>query len=578
MKGPLRRTMIWLHTWSSILLGWLLFAIFLTGTLSYFRAEISHWMTPERHGSYLTQESLVTAYTRLKEIAPDATRWDISLPSARNNTVSLNWQEEGVNERRRGPKEVLNAATGEPIDERETRGGDFLYRFHFELYGLPRGFSRTLVEIATMCMFIALISGVIMHRKIFSDFFSFRTQKRSLGWGDAHAVTAVLALPFHVMITFSGLLLLSSSLIFWTENTRGGGGERAPQANQANQMAQGGRERGANPPMTNQETRERPTEARENRPTREQNGARANNRVGAETHREKPSNPHREARDLSTPPLQAMLQNAQTQLDARIERIQIHQPLQKGASFVFTSSERDVLLAERGSSDSVTFSANGEITGQEALKTSDSSFFTAASGVFRTLHEARFADSIVRWCFFISGVMGTLMVGTGSILWASKRAKKQMGRVGFELVNTLNIASITGLCGAVAVYFWLNRLLPADFASRQDWEINGFFIAWLVALVHALFFRNRGAWLHQLFVCGALFMALPVLDQLTSPVGLWHAVSHADALRLSFDGMCLLLGVLFFTGAIYIRKKQAIKATSPQRRAPKSFKKEGVAV
>jgi uncharacterized iron-regulated membrane protein len=543
MKGPLRRTMIWLHTWSSILLGWLLFAIFLTGTLSYFRAEISHWMTPERHGSYLTQESLVTAYNRLKEVAPDATRWDISLPSARNNTVSLNWQEEGVNERRRGPKEVLNAATGEPINERETRGGDFLYRFHFELYGLPRGFSRTLVEIATMCMFIALISGVIMHRKIFSDFFSFRTQKRSLGWGDAHAVTAVLALPFHVMITFSGLLLLSSSLIFWTENTRGGGGERAPQANQANQMAQGGRERGGKPPMANQE-------ARENRPTR----------------------------DLPPPPLQAMLHSAQTQLDARIERIQIHQPLQKGASFVFTSAERDVLLAERGSSDSVTFSANGEITGQEALKTSEASFFTAASGVFRTLHEARFADSIVRWCFFISGVMGTLMVGTGSILWASKRAKKQMGRVGFELVNTLNIASITGLCGAVAVYFWLNRLLPADFASRQDWEINGFFMAWLVALVHALFFRNRAAWLHQLFVCGALFMALPVLDQLTSPVGLWHAVSHADALRLSFDGMCLLLGVLFFTGAIYIRKKQAIKAISSQRRSPKSFKKEGVAV
>ncbi|EPM93235.1 membrane protein, partial [Pseudomonas syringae pv. actinidiae ICMP 19070] len=39
--------MAWLHTWVGLLFGWLLFAIFLTGTLSYFKDEITQWMQPE---------------------------------------------------------------------------------------------------------------------------------------------------------------------------------------------------------------------------------------------------------------------------------------------------------------------------------------------------------------------------------------------------------------------------------------------------------------------------------------------------------------------------------------------------
>jgi len=45
----LRQSMSWLHTYSSLLLGWLLYAVFFTGTLSYFRDEINDWMRPELH-------------------------------------------------------------------------------------------------------------------------------------------------------------------------------------------------------------------------------------------------------------------------------------------------------------------------------------------------------------------------------------------------------------------------------------------------------------------------------------------------------------------------------------------------
>ena len=45
-----RQAMSWLHTWAGLILGWLLFAIFLTGTLSFFKNEFNLWMRPEMHG------------------------------------------------------------------------------------------------------------------------------------------------------------------------------------------------------------------------------------------------------------------------------------------------------------------------------------------------------------------------------------------------------------------------------------------------------------------------------------------------------------------------------------------------
>ena len=43
----LRQAMSWLHTWSGLIFGWALFAMFLTGTLAFFRPEITRWMQPE---------------------------------------------------------------------------------------------------------------------------------------------------------------------------------------------------------------------------------------------------------------------------------------------------------------------------------------------------------------------------------------------------------------------------------------------------------------------------------------------------------------------------------------------------
>ncbi|MEG1092468.1 MAG: PepSY-associated TM helix domain-containing protein, partial [Acinetobacter sp.] len=221
-EGP-RQSMSWLHTWASLILGWLLYAIFLTGTLSFFQNEITVWMKPEFHQSVppktqIEQTRVALAY--LQQHHPDAGSWAIQLPNSRQNTTTLTIRSAGEDPRARrgGTRVTIDSATGEVLQARETRGGSFLYRFHFELYGLPRIWARWMVGVATLLMLVAIISGVITHKKIFKDFFTFRPGKGQRSWLDAHNATAVFALPFHIMITFSGLLLLLFTLMPWGVN------------------------------------------------------------------------------------------------------------------------------------------------------------------------------------------------------------------------------------------------------------------------------------------------------------------------------------------------------------------------
>ena len=84
-----RQANAWLHTWSGLLVGWLLYAIFLTGTLSFFNDEISVWMKPEQHSFVSDQYSAEKALSALNRLAPDAQRWRVTLPSSRDNATHI---------------------------------------------------------------------------------------------------------------------------------------------------------------------------------------------------------------------------------------------------------------------------------------------------------------------------------------------------------------------------------------------------------------------------------------------------------------------------------------------------------
>ena len=217
----IRQSMSSLHTWVGLLLGWFLYAMFLTGTVSYFKDELSQWMRPEL--PRLSQVDRAVVAQRIADglgsVAAGASQWSMRLPDARNNSVYAFWRNSARSPGQRAFGEAnLDPATGQKISSRETLGGEFFFRFHFQFHYMPVVWGRWIAGAAAMFMLIAIVSGVITHKKIFMDFFTFRWGKGQRSWLDAHNALSVFGLPFHLMITYTGLVTLMTLYMPWGEN------------------------------------------------------------------------------------------------------------------------------------------------------------------------------------------------------------------------------------------------------------------------------------------------------------------------------------------------------------------------
>ena len=514
-KAPgIRQTMSDVHPWTGLLVGWILFAMFLTGTVSFFRDELSQWMRPEVHAG--TGVEPADAATRvgdtLQRIAPSTPAWYIGLPDARGNTAQVTW---------RGNKGFETGAfdpvTGQRLEARATRGADFFYVFHFPFHYLPIIWGRILAGICGMFMLIAIVTGVIVHKKIFVDFFTFRWGKGQRSWLDAHNVLSVFGLPFHAMITYTGLITLMALYVPW--------GMQA----------------------------QYPTPA---------DRARFNGEFSAFMDPVKPAG---QAAPLL--PLATFVRAAEQHWrDGRAGRLQVINPGDASAR---------VLVARRDAqqiSNSPSYQIFNGVTG-EVLKTADGVRPAAETrGVLYGLHIGRFADGTLRWLYFLCSLGGTAMVGTGLVMWTVKRRSKlpdpTRPHIGFRLVERLNIASIAGLTIAMAGMLWLNRLLPLGMSTRADWEVNGFFIIWGATLLHAIARPAKRAWLEQLWAGVAMLALLPVFNLVATSRGLVDSLRNGDWVFLGVDLMLLALAALL--AEIARRTARHQPRVKPARRTVKS--------
>ncbi len=244
MKQGFRQSMAGLHSWSGLILGWLLFAIVLSGTATVFRSEISGWMRPEIARTAPPDAAIEAAVRWLGEHHPKAAGWYLTAPDERIATTQAVF---GRSRRtaRLSRHRTRSRQRAAPMS-RATLGGEFLYRFHFELQ-LPYPWGRFLAVAAAMMMLIAIVSGIIIHKRIFKDIFTFRAGKGKRSWLDAHNVLGVLALPFHLMITATGIVTLLTLVMPW-----GYDGElwRRPRNRLCRSRAGAGEPRGGRPACT----------------------------------------------------------------------------------------------------------------------------------------------------------------------------------------------------------------------------------------------------------------------------------------------------------------------------------------
>ncbi len=175
-QGGLRQRMAWLHTWCGLVCAWLLCLIFLAGTLSVFRAPISHWMSAEpalpRDARDVGMPAVLAAAGRLLDQEGAGARfWRIELPPATDRALRVFWRDAAGATH----EAAMDPRSGERLPRpwgRKTEGGRHFMVLHYTLYGGDFGF--WLVGWLSVGMLVALLSGVIVHKRIFKDFFTFR--------------------------------------------------------------------------------------------------------------------------------------------------------------------------------------------------------------------------------------------------------------------------------------------------------------------------------------------------------------------------------------------------------------------
>ncbi|MGI2156320.1 PepSY-associated TM helix domain-containing protein [Shewanella baltica] len=525
MKETFFRTLSWLHTWAGLLVCWVLLLIFFAGSLSYFRHEISLWNEPELHQGVYQNYQADTLANQLDKgqdyiaaHSPEsAQRWMIGFPTERKPFQSVSWQLPPEKGQRRGKTEehvALADGSGMISEVRASRGGDFFYRLHFDLHYMSAITARYIVGVCTMFMLIALISGIVIHKRIFKDMFSFRRDKGARSWLDAHNVSSVIALPYHLMITYTGLITLMLIYIPWTVDTAYSGDNQAF--------------------------------------LKELNPARQTEK----------------ATGISAP--QVLLSQLLPQVqaawgDAPIKQVIVSYPNDQNSQVTFyqntgkdVTDEANILIFN---------GVNGELKYASPHEASGAS---ATYDTMMSLHTARFAAPLLRILFFFCGLLGCAMVATGTLMWAIRLRQKQQKAIdkgekpslGLRLVEGLNFMFILGLPLGAVSFFYANRLLSTSFAGRSEWEVHSFFIALAAMGVWAFFGRSRRQWQAALIITGSLCCALPVLNAFTSPNNLIDNIQSHQWPLVGFDVLAILLG-----GAmLFASKRLTLIAKAPAKR------------
>ena len=544
MKEGFRQSMSWLHTWIGLVAGWVLYFVYLTGTLGYVDKEIDYWMTPDRpHFAQpgTQREQLTVAQGRLQQVAPQAASWNIQMIGGREApSLDIAWTDApkpGAQANASQPgaaraithHETLDPQTGQPIDysARATGGGQVLYKMHYQLAYIPYDRAILIIMVLTLIMFAAMVTGIIVHKNIFKDFFTFRPRKGQRSWLDGHNLLSVTALPFHIVVTYSGFLFFTYQFMPSVPHLIYGQSRSA-----ALQFYQG-----VYP-------------------------------------YQQPQLPQAAHVSVPPPPLASVMDQVERSWGKNIATaVEVRNPGDANAR-VLVKPQETVSIAFP--ENMLVFGADGRLL--EDFRPNDHAA-ADIDHVMKGLHKGLFANWFLRVLLIFMGIGGTAMVGTGLMLWANTRrtrllAAKQPLHFGIWLVDRLNVSAVIGMPVAIAAYFWANRLLPAGMGTRAAWEVHAMYLTMAAMFVYPLFRRPERSRVEMLWLCAAAYGLLPVLNALTTSRHLGRSLPQGDWIMAGFDLAALGCGAIAAMCAVKVSRSQA---TVPLRRRPRTAAVELVA-
>jgi uncharacterized iron-regulated membrane protein len=505
MGKTFRDSMQWLHTWAGLCLGAVLFAVFWMGTLSVFDREIDRWMMPATRLPPATLDSVDRLARALQPVIGASPQWLVLFPGDREPAARVGYRKDRTSFGYRH----ADPASGGLLPEAGTLGASgFLYPFHYNLHIKAWSIGLWIVGLAGMAMLVLCVSGVIIHRKIFTDFFTFRarTRPRRLIL-DLHNASGVLGLPFHLAITFSGLV------IFFTVYFPG--------------------------------TWEVPYRGDRAAFVQDSYGIYARPRLG------RPG--------TAAASLDEMVETARREWGGGPP--QLLRVFHPGDANGYVEVRRS-FVGDRVTMpvDALYFDAG---TGG-VLSSNRAKPVMSAHRFITGLHLIQFDHWSLRWLYFGLGLVGCGLIATGFLFWLESRRKRhaQLGWPGVRIVEGLTIGSVSGILCATLAFFVANRLLPPAASAwgleRQELEVAAFYAVWLMTFAHAGV-RPRRAWREQCFAIALLAGAAVLLNWVTTGDHLWRALSQRPLWPVAGMDVLLVVGaVTALWTALKLRSRAAL--------------------
>jgi Uncharacterized iron-regulated membrane protein len=370
---------------------------------------------------------------------------------------------------------TIDPRDGTPLpDDRLKIGSGFFFPLHYGLTLDWKNLGIWIVGFSALVMLAALVSGVVMHRKLFRELFTFRPGKARLRSAlDLHNLTGVVALPFHFFFAFTGLVIFSATYYF---------------------------------PLGH-------TQLHELHELHEQHEAAA---LGL---------PHgRSGVPAGLANVDAMVAEAQRRWEARGMAGDVgflvlqHVGDANGYVSVYRAGTDRIALVGQG----IHFKAD---TGALLREDPPATPVARVAEFLTGLHLQHFRHWLLRWLYVFGGLMGAVCIATGFVFFVEKR-KRQHARVGSQgvrIVDALAVTTVTGMVLAALGILVANRLLPEALPGRGDWERFAFWGTWALALVHAGWRSApvaRGlpnpAWREQCWAIAVLAVAAAVLNWITT--------------------------------------------------------------
>ncbi len=501
MEATFRQSMNWLHTWAGVVLGGLLFAIFWMGSLSVFDREIDRWMAPMTRVALPTETAIsIDAFRPSYEnaVAARSPTWAIVFPTERVPAARLSWREGSEFVQR-----FIDPATGALLPDGGTHAGTrFLYPFHYMLHIRFEQIGYWIVGLAAMAMLALCVSGVVVHRKTFTDFFTFRPDKKPRRLVlDLHNVMGVLGLPFHVVITLSGLIIFFSIYFPSTWQVAYNGDRQAFIADAFGSM--------------------RPAKAG------------------------KPG-------DMAS--IDAMAAEARRLWDgAPLRYVTVRNP----------GDAKSVV--QIGPLDEGTVGFINDVAYFDGPTGKLINHRTGSPPVIHLIQFRHWSLRWIYFGLGLAGCV-LIATGYLFWLESRRKKHAQLGMRGVPLVEGLTIGSVTGILIATLAFFVVNRLLPlgATFLGedRAALEVWAFYLVWLATFVHA-WLRSGRAWIDQGWTVASLAVAAALLNWITTGDHLLHSLLQRHLWPIAGIDLLLLSGALL--AALTARKLQRRSAAAHGR-------------